>query len=238
MIAAGELGEIRGYRGLHAEDYMADADGPYTFRHDPAGGGALADLGSHALATAEFLLGPIVMVMGDCVLMAKADAVLLRLTTSDGRSCGSKTVPADRSKATGSPPDARCNTTLRSMDQRGRSALVSKGSTSCTFIQPKMRPAAEASAGSRPHQIIHLTGISVWLQAIRLGLTTLKPSKLLDMYVRLPEKGQSRFHSERGCEFNISLRAFKLPRFPQAGSTFDRRNMITGTTPNDPNVAT
>ena len=69
MIAAGELGEIRGYRGLHAEDYMADAEGAFTFRHDPAGGGALADLGSHALATAEFLLGPIVGVMGDCVTM-------------------------------------------------------------------------------------------------------------------------------------------------------------------------
>ncbi len=32
-----------------------------------AGGGALADLGSHALATAEFLLGPITRVLGDCV---------------------------------------------------------------------------------------------------------------------------------------------------------------------------
>jgi predicted dehydrogenase len=73
MIAAGELGEIRSYRGVHAEDYMADSDGPFTFRHDPAGGGALADIGSHALATAEFLLGPtagpITKAMGDCVTM-------------------------------------------------------------------------------------------------------------------------------------------------------------------------
>ncbi len=69
MIAAGELGEIRGYRGIHCEDYMADANGPFTFRHDPAGGGALADIGSHALATAEFLCGPIGKVMGDCVTM-------------------------------------------------------------------------------------------------------------------------------------------------------------------------
>lgn len=73
MIAAGELGEIRGYRGLHAEDYMADAAGAFTFRHDPAGGGALADIGSHALATAEFLMGsaagPITRVLGDCVTM-------------------------------------------------------------------------------------------------------------------------------------------------------------------------
>ena len=67
MIAAGELGEIRGYRGIHCEDYMADPSGPWTFRHDPAGGGALADIGSHALATAEFLCGPITRVMGDCV---------------------------------------------------------------------------------------------------------------------------------------------------------------------------
>jgi len=73
MIAAGELGEIRGYRGVHAEDYMADSSGPFTFRHDPAGGGALADIGSHALASSEFLMGPaagpIARVMGDCVTM-------------------------------------------------------------------------------------------------------------------------------------------------------------------------
>ena len=69
MIAGGELGEIRGYRGIHCEDYMADAANPWSFRHDPAGGGALADIGSHALATAEFLCGPITRVMGDCVTM-------------------------------------------------------------------------------------------------------------------------------------------------------------------------
>ncbi|GLS21147.1 1-carboxy-3-chloro-3,4-dihydroxycyclo hexa-1,5-diene dehydrogenase [Labrys miyagiensis] len=67
MIRNGELGEIRSYRGIHAEDYMADADSPFTFRHDPVGGGALADLGSHALATAEYLLGPIASVQGDAV---------------------------------------------------------------------------------------------------------------------------------------------------------------------------
>jgi predicted dehydrogenase len=69
MIDAGELGEIRGYRGVHAEDYMADPQSPFTFRHDLAGGGALADIGSHALATAEFLCGKISRVLGDCVTM-------------------------------------------------------------------------------------------------------------------------------------------------------------------------
>src|SRR6516165_2646946 len=30
MIEAGDLGEITSYRGVHAEDYMADATGPFT----------------------------------------------------------------------------------------------------------------------------------------------------------------------------------------------------------------
>ena len=66
MIAAGELGEIRGYRGIHCEDYMADASGAFTFRHDPAGGGALADIGSHITSMARFLIGPITEVQADC----------------------------------------------------------------------------------------------------------------------------------------------------------------------------
>ena len=72
MVRAGELGEIRTYRGVHAEDYMADAESPYSFRNDPAGGGALADIGSHALATAEYLLGPIEAALGDCATVIES----------------------------------------------------------------------------------------------------------------------------------------------------------------------
>lgn len=72
MIAAGELGTITTYRGSHAEDYMADPASRYSFRHEPDGGGAFADIGSHALATAERLLGPIAAVMGDCVTVHPA----------------------------------------------------------------------------------------------------------------------------------------------------------------------
>lgn len=71
MITAGELGEIRSYRGIHAEDYMADAAAPFSFRNDSVGGGALADIGSHALATAEYLLGPIAAVLGDCATVIR-----------------------------------------------------------------------------------------------------------------------------------------------------------------------
>jgi len=67
MIRRGDLGAIVSFRGIHAEDYMAGPEAPYTFRHHPEGGGVLADLGSHILATAEFLIGPIADVLGDLV---------------------------------------------------------------------------------------------------------------------------------------------------------------------------
>ena len=66
IIASGEIGDVRTFRGVHAEDYMADAAAPWTWRLDPAGGGgALADIGSHILATARHLVGPIVELIAD-----------------------------------------------------------------------------------------------------------------------------------------------------------------------------
>ncbi len=64
IVASGELGEIVSFRGVHAEDYMADPTAPHSFRTDPAGGGALFDLGSHITSLARHLLGPIVSVNG------------------------------------------------------------------------------------------------------------------------------------------------------------------------------
>ena len=72
MIAAGELGEITGFRGIHAEDYMADSAGPWTWRLDPSGGpGVIADLGSHIIGMARFLLGPITSVNAEVETVIK-----------------------------------------------------------------------------------------------------------------------------------------------------------------------
>ncbi|GBQ86350.1 Gfo/Idh/MocA family protein [Asaia krungthepensis] len=60
MIASGELGEITDFNGIHAEGFMADPETPWSWRCDPAGGqGAIADVGSHIIAIARFLLGPV-----------------------------------------------------------------------------------------------------------------------------------------------------------------------------------
>jgi predicted dehydrogenase len=65
IVANGEIGDIVSFRGIHAEDYMADAATPWHFRLDPAGGGGVvADLGSHIIAIARHVLGPISEVCG------------------------------------------------------------------------------------------------------------------------------------------------------------------------------
>ncbi|CAI2433548.1 Gfo/Idh/MocA family protein [Serratia ficaria] len=73
MIADGELGEITGFRGIHAEDFMADPQIPWSWRLDPSGGaGAVADLGSHILGMARFLLGPVSELFADLETVVKA----------------------------------------------------------------------------------------------------------------------------------------------------------------------
>ena len=64
IVASGEIGEVVSFRGIHAEDYMADPAAPHSFRTDPAGGGVLYDIGSHIVSMARYLLGPIVSVNG------------------------------------------------------------------------------------------------------------------------------------------------------------------------------
>jgi predicted dehydrogenase len=72
MIADGELGEITSFRGIHAEDYMGSPDAPHNWRIDPSGGsGVIADLGSHVVGMARFLLGPISEVSADLETVIK-----------------------------------------------------------------------------------------------------------------------------------------------------------------------
>ncbi|MQX78509.1 Gfo/Idh/MocA family protein [Sinorhizobium medicae] len=69
IIESGEIGEIRLFRGVHAEDFMADRTVPWGWRLDPrSGGGALADIGSHMIACMRHLVGPVRSVLADSVI--------------------------------------------------------------------------------------------------------------------------------------------------------------------------
>ena len=103
MVEAGELGEITGFRGIHAEDYMHDSQSPWTWRIDPSGGpGVIADLGSHIICMARFLLGDIAEVNADVRTVIKQRPVargasetkpvevddVARILVNFGRGCG------------------------------------------------------------------------------------------------------------------------------------------------------
>jgi len=75
IVASGEIGEVTGFRGRHAENYMADPNVPHSFRTDPQGGGALADIGSHIISMARHLLGPITEVQAHCATIHAARPV-------------------------------------------------------------------------------------------------------------------------------------------------------------------
>jgi predicted dehydrogenase len=73
IVASGEIGEVVSFRSIHAEDYMAGNDTPWHWRLDPAvGGGAVQDLGTHVIAMARHLVGPIVEVSALVETVVKA----------------------------------------------------------------------------------------------------------------------------------------------------------------------
>ena len=95
MVAGGEIGDVVSFRGIHAEDYMTDASAPFTWRLDEKGGhGVVADLGSHIISIARYVVGPIVSLAGQI-----------------------KTVVGERPIAPGAKRCGRCSSTTR----RGRS---------------------------------------------------------------------------------------------------------------------
>jgi predicted dehydrogenase len=66
MIESGDLGQIVSFQGEFSEDFMGDPQQPWSWRCEQAhAGGALADLGSHLLAMARYLLGEVEAVCAD-----------------------------------------------------------------------------------------------------------------------------------------------------------------------------
>ena len=67
MIADGQLGEVRHFRGTYLQDWINDPAFPLVWRLDrkKAGSGALGDIGAHVVDLARFLVGEIAEVTGD-----------------------------------------------------------------------------------------------------------------------------------------------------------------------------
>ena len=61
LIAGGELGTIRHFRGTYLQDWSMSPELPLLWRFDKrkSGSGALGDLGSHLIDLARFLVGEV-----------------------------------------------------------------------------------------------------------------------------------------------------------------------------------
>jgi predicted dehydrogenase len=73
LIAEGQLGEIRHFRGTYLQDWITDPKFPMVWRLDKkqAGSGALGDLAAHSIDLARFLVGEISEVAGDMKTFVK-----------------------------------------------------------------------------------------------------------------------------------------------------------------------
>ena len=59
LIQEGRIGQVRHVRAQYLQDWLSDADAPFTWRLDRelAGSGALGDIGAHSIDTAQWLTG-------------------------------------------------------------------------------------------------------------------------------------------------------------------------------------
>jgi predicted dehydrogenase len=62
LIAAGELGEIRHFRGRYLQEWGTTDAAVWRFDKEAAGSGALGDLGAHVIDLARYLVGEITAV--------------------------------------------------------------------------------------------------------------------------------------------------------------------------------
>lgn len=74
MVEAGEIGEVRQWRGTYLQDWLFDPQAPYSWRLDKkiAGSGAHGDLNAHAIDLARYVMGDeITNVVGDMKTFVK-----------------------------------------------------------------------------------------------------------------------------------------------------------------------
>ena len=73
LVDEGRVGEIRHWRAVFLQDWLLDPRAPLTWRlrKETGGAGPLADLGSHLVDLAHFLVGPITEVVGTAETFVK-----------------------------------------------------------------------------------------------------------------------------------------------------------------------
>ncbi|GAA1483996.1 Gfo/Idh/MocA family protein [Brachybacterium fresconis] len=86
LAAEGSLGQIAHLDGRYFADYGADENVPMAWRYKgPMGSGALGDVGSHLVDSAELILGPVVEVSGAQLVQTIAERPVAGGAVAGGR---------------------------------------------------------------------------------------------------------------------------------------------------------
>lgn len=149
IIASGEIGDIIDFRGIHAEDYMNSPQAPMTWRcSGPRGSGVVADLGSHIVSLARYLVGPIESVCG------MLDTIVKQRPVAPGARRRRRVVSDDQARfllrfanGSGGTIEASWVSTGRKM-QLAYEIAGTKGSLA--FTQERMNELQLYSAGQKP----------------------------------------------------------------------------------------
>ena len=123
LIDAGELGEIRHFRGRYLQDW-GDTDAEvWRFDRSEAGSGALGDLAAHVVDLARYLVGEIDEVGG----FLKTFVPDREVDDAVEATVASRTAPSARSRRPGSRSAAATRSSGRSTARRARSRSTWSG---------------------------------------------------------------------------------------------------------------
>jgi len=237
MIADGELGEVVNFRGIHAEDYMADPAIPYNWRVDGSGGsgGAISEIGSHIIGMARFLVGPIVELSADL-------KTLMKTRPAATASAERKEVKVDDvaqmivrfAGGFGGTIEANWLAIGRKM-QLGFEITGTKGSLA--FTQERLNELLYFRAGdnARTSGFVRIEsgpqhapyGEFCPAPGHQLGSETSRQSRWRSSSPRSPEASVLDLTSPKRCRFSVSSTRWSIRPKIAAGSRFDQRHHIS-----------
>ena len=154
LLKRGAIGPLTHFRVEMDEDFMADAEAPFSWRSQASSGyGALDDFAVHPLSLIMTLIGAPTEVFGEMskpypIGLTEAGAGPSRLSTWPRRSSGWRTARQERSRSAARPGGGRAASSCSSLARAARSPSIRSVSTRSKSTLPRGRRRGRGSSRS------------------------------------------------------------------------------------------